>query len=113
LVAQLLIDTETTGLTFHAIGTDATAPSLADTTLGTEFARKAFSLRERAANILSLSVFYLAGEATANITEAGVFGGATASATPDSGTLFSHYLQTFNNSGGDFDLTFEYELEIQ
>jgi hypothetical protein len=112
MVAALLVDTETTGLTYHAIGTDATAPALADTTLGTETARKAWTIRSRASSTITLEVFYLAAEATFDIAEAGVFGGSTASATPDSGTLFSHYLQPYDNSAGLVDLTFEYVLEV-
>jgi len=112
LVADLLIDDASTGLTYHAIGTSGTAPAVGDTTLGTEAARKAWTIRSRATNIITLEVFYLASEATFNISEAGVFGGATASTSADSGILFSHYLQAYDNSAGLVDLTFEYTLEI-
>jgi len=112
LAADLLLDQETTGLTYHAIGTNSTAPALGNTTLGAEAARKAWTIRSRSANTITLEVFYLASEATHNIAEAGVFGGATASATANSGKLFSRYLQAYNNSAGLVDLTFEYVLEI-
>ena len=112
LVADLLIDVVGTGLTYHAIGTSATAPALTDTVLGTEAARKAFTVRGRAGNVVSLSVFYTKAECTFNIKEAGIFGGALASSTPGSGTLFSHYAQAEDNSGGTKDLTFDYDLTI-
>jgi len=112
MVAAWAIDDETTGLTYHAIGTSATAPVIGNTALGTESARKIFTYRGYTGNIVTLSVFYTAAESTYNIKEAGVFGGAAASATAGSGTLFSHYLQSYDNSGGLKDLTFDYELTI-
>ena len=112
LAADLLLDQETTGLTYHAIGTDNTAPALADTTLGAEENRKAWTVRSRLGAVLTFEVFYLASEAAYAIAECGVFGGATASATADSGIMFSHYLQTYDNSAGLVDITFEYVLEI-
>jgi len=112
-VADHLLDNETVGLTYHAIGTDATNPTLFDTSLGAEATRKIFSLRERVANIITLSVFYLASECPYNIKEVGIFGGSTATATLGSGTLFSHFLQSKDNTGGIVDLTFDYELEVK
>jgi len=99
------------GLTFHAIGTDGTAPVIGDTTLGAEAARKAWTAKGRSGTVITYEVFYLASEATFSIAEAGVFG-KDASATPDSGVLFSHYLQAYDNSAGLVDLTFEYILEV-
>ena len=111
MAADMLIDVVTTGLTWHAIGTGATTPAAGDTTLTTESTRLAFASRTRAGAVISLSVFYLAAQCTYNIKEAGVFGDA-ASSTPGSGTLFSHYLQAYDNSGGSYDLTFDYDLTI-
>jgi hypothetical protein len=110
LVADWAVDAEGTGLTYHGIGTSTVTPALADTILGTEVTRKPWSARSRSSTSANLSVFYLASEATINIKEAGVFGGASASGTAGSGILFSHYLQSYNNSGGLYDLTFEYTV---
>jgi hypothetical protein len=112
LVGDLLTGDETTGLTYHAIGTSSTTPVSADTVLGAEVARKTWTSKTRSGSTIYLSEFYLKSESAYNIKEAGVFGGAAASATPDSGTLFSHYLQTYDNSAGLRDLTFEYSLEV-
>lgn len=112
-VADHLLDVETVGLTYHAIGTASTIPTLFDTALGAEATRKVFSLRERVANVISLSVFYLRTECPYNIREVGIFGGSSAGITPGSGTLFSHFLQTKDNTGGIVDLTFDYELEVK
>ena len=112
LVGDLMIDDESAGLAYHAIGTGTTTPAAGDTALETEVARKVWGSRERAGNTIYLSAFYPAAECAYYVKEAGVFGGSGASATPDSGTLFSHYLQSYDNSGGAVDLTFDYSVEI-
>lgn len=112
LIADLLIDSHDNGLTYHALGTDATAPAAGQTALVAEVARKAWTARERLGAICTFSVFYLASEASYDIEECGVFGGPGATSTLGSGRLFSRYLQPVPNAGGDFDLTFDYELEV-
>jgi hypothetical protein len=114
LVGDMLIDTSgyDTGLTYQAIGTSATAVAITDTTLTAEAARKAITSRTRAVSVLTFTTFFTAGESTFDIQEAGVFGHSTASGTADSGILFSHYLVDFDNSGGLYDLTFDYSLSL-
>lgn len=113
LAGDILIDDESVGLTYHAIGTGTTTPASGDTTLTTEVARKAFSTRDRAAAVITLSVFYLGSECNYYIREAGIFGGDNASETADSGDLFSHFLQAYDNSGGSpNDLTWDYDLTL-
>jgi len=114
LVGDMLIDVAgyDTGLTYQAIGTDSTAPVVGDTTLGTESSRKAITAKSRLVNVITLSTFFTAAECTAAIEEAGVFGHSTAGAGADSGVLFSHWLVSFDNSGGVYDLTFDYVLTI-
>ena len=109
LVGDLLIDRTDydTGMTYHAIGSDATAVAVSDTTLTVEEARKAITSRTRSGAVITFSTFFTAAECTYDIQEAGVFGHSTASATPDSGILCSHYLVDFDNSGGLYDLTFD------
>lgn len=112
LIADLLLGDETVGLGYHSIGTGSTTPAITDTTLDTEVARKAFATSSRTGNVFEASVFYTAAESTYNIGECGIFGGSGASLTLDSGTLFSHYLQAYDNSLGNYDLTFDYSLTI-
>jgi len=110
LVGELLIDRPgyDTGLTVQAIGTNAAAPVIGNTTLGTETARKAITSRTRDVNEITLSTFFTAAQSTFNIKEAGVFGHSTADpATPGSGILASHWLVSFDNSAGTYDLTFD------
>lgn len=115
LAPSVLVGDDTPILAFHAIGTNSTAPSLGDTILNTEVARKAISSSALIANgpQLFASVFYLASESTFNILEEGLFGGATATSTANTGKLFSRYLQTYDNSSGNVDLTFDYDLTFK
>ena len=112
LVADFLVGETRTGLNYHAIGTNTTAPAAGDTQLGTETARKAFTSIARSSTSVVVSVFYTAAQSTFNIKEGGIFGnGATAAA--DSGTLFSHFSQAEDNSAGENDLTFDCELLLR
>jgi hypothetical protein len=113
LAGDMLIDEAgfDTGLTYCAIGTDATAPDSSDTALGAEVARKALTSKTRLVNVITLSTFFTAGESTYDIKEAGIFG-HDADGTPDSGEMFNHYLVSFDNSLGAYDLTFSYALTI-
>ena len=112
LAGDMLIDVVTTGLTYHAIGTGTDAPAAGDTTLQTESVRNALSSRSRSGNTLTLSTFYLGSVANIHLREVGIFGGASASATPDSGTLFSRALYNYDNSVNEYDLTFDYDLTL-
>lgn len=111
LVADWSIAQNVQGLTWHAIGTGTTAPAITDTTLQTETARQIFVVKTRSFNIATFDAFYTAAQSNYNIKEAGVFGGI-ASVTANSGTLFSHYAQNYNNTVSQADLTFEYTLTI-
>lgn len=112
LVGDLLVDVVDAGLSYHALGTGSVAPNVADTALVAEVARKAYTLRTRAANVATFSVFYLAAECSFDIHEVGQFGGPLASAAAGTGTLFSRLLQSLDNTGGEFDLTFDYDLTV-
>lgn len=110
-VGDLLIGVSTLGLTHHEIGTGTTTPALADTALTTARERKVITEKVRSGNTITLSTFYLASECTYNLKEAGVF--CSTSLTEGAGTMFCHYLQNYDNSGGLYDLTFEYSLEVE
>ena len=113
LVGDLLIGAAAVGLTYHALGTSVIPPAAGDTQLGSESIRKSLVSLIRTGNIISLDAFYLAAESNFYIQEAGIFGGIGASATPNSGTLFNHFLLPYDNSGGSpSDLTWEYALTI-
>lgn len=111
LTVDHLIAVVTSGLTYHAIGTGTNTPAVTDTQLQTEVARAAYAIRSRGSNVGTFDAFFPVGVSTFNLKEAGVFGGA-ATGTANSGTLFSHYLQSYNNSVNLADLTFEYQLTV-
>lgn len=112
LAAKFLSGNTATFLAYHAIGTGTDAPASGDTKLKTEVARKAKTISSYVGAQASWSVFYLSTEATFYIKECGWFGDTTAGTTQDSGTLFSHWLQSYDNSGGAYDLTFDYSLTM-
>lgn len=114
-VGDMLIDKDSdhdTGLTWCAIGTNNTTPAITDTQLGTEVNRKQITTRSRSGIDITLSTFFTAAESTYNIKEAGEFGHASATSTPNSGKLLAHWLVSFDNSAGNYDLTFDYVLTI-
>ena len=117
LLGDMLIDKGAqwdTGLTYHAEGTDDTAPADAQATLVAETARKIMTSRSRttagAVVYITCATFFTAAEANDNIKEGGVFGTSTASAAADSGIMFSRYLVAFDNSLAAYDVTFTYVL---
>jgi len=78
---------------YIAVGSDATAPVIGNTTLGTEVARKAVGSTAFSGAVTTNVVFFAATEATGTHREFGMFGdgnAATASAAADSGILYSH-----------------------
>ena len=112
-VTDMLIDTSAvydTGITYQAEGTNNTAPAAADALLGTEAARKIMTSRSRSGVEGTFSTFFTGAEANDNIKEAGIFGGTGATGAANSGILFSHWLVSFDNSLGAYDITFVYIL---
>lgn len=91
-------------LTYCAIGTGTTTPAHTDTTLTTESARAQITLGAVVAADSTIQTFMPSAIAGIHIKEVGLFGGATASETADSGTLFSHALLDYDNSVNLFDL---------
>ena len=116
LIAGFTIDesaTYDTGLTYCEIGTGSTAPAAGDTTLTTYHARKAeTSGGSRSNYVTTFSTFFTAAESTAVIAEAGMWGGGDAAAGEATGLLFSHFLASFDNSGGLYDVTITYILTV-
>lgn len=101
-----------TGLTYMALGTGTATPLAADTQLTTEVARKAITGSSRSGAAVTISTFWTAAQSTYNIKEVGLFGHSTASATANSGMLFTHALLSYDNSAGLYDLTFDYVLTL-
>jgi len=78
---------------YLALGTNNAAITNTDTTLGTEIFRTAAVSKTLTATGELTSIFIvLDSEAVATIEEIGIFGGSTATATVDTGTLISRIL---------------------
>lgn len=114
LICDLLNGTETTGLTYHALGTGTATPVVGGTALTTEVVRRPIDSDEHTAlTQVTFSTFYTAAQSGYDTQEAGVFGGVSATSAADSGVMFCHYLQHYDNTAMLVDLTFEYALTIQ
>lgn len=100
---------------YIAIGDSTTAPSLSDLLLGNETARKAPGSSEYSnTTTATIVVFFAPGEATGTHKEFGLFGDgkdSVASATADTGILFSH-VSADVNVGATESLTITYEVEF-
>ncbi len=115
LMAAFTIDesaTYDTGLTYCSIGTDNTAPVAGDTALTAYHHRNVVTSKSRASYETTFSTFFTAAESTANIKEAGIWGGGDAAAGEATGLLFAHWLAAFDNSGGLYDITINYILTV-
>ena len=94
-----------------AEGTGTTAPAAGQEDLVTEAARKDITSKSRSGVEGTFSTFFTAAEANDNIKEAGLFGGTAADdEVADSGIMFCRWLVSFDNSGTDYDITFDYVL---
>ncbi len=89
IAARLAGGVADTDITYGAVGTNATAPAVGDTTLGTELARVALAGISSSGNVISATTFFGASEANGTLLEFSLFGNG-ASATPDSGTMINH-----------------------
>jgi hypothetical protein len=112
LTADILGGDDASSLTYHAIGTGTAIPVAGDTILSTEVGRKAWASTVRSGAEVTFSAFYSAAQSTYALEECGVWGGTTAGTALNSGRFFSHYLQSYDNSGGLNDLTYDYILTV-
>lgn len=83
-MATAVITSSTSPFTNIAIGTNATAPALGDTTLGTETARVVFATSGTSTNVVTMTANFVGGVGTGTLTEAGIFNAASA------GVMLSH-----------------------
>ncbi len=103
-------DVDGVGITYCEVGEDNTAPTATDTTLGTYHDRKIATSRSRLLYVSTISTFWTAAEITIALEEASVWGGVNAAAGEATGLLFAHWLSSFDNTGGAYDITLNYIL---
>lgn len=84
-------------INYTALGTDNTAATVGDATLGTETYRKALSSGTYSNNIAYLETFYTAAEVSGTFEEYGMFIDGTG--TADTGQLFNRFTTTITKSG--------------
>ena len=100
---------DTPRITHVALGSDATAPVVADTTLGTETFRNAVASQTNADNVAFFTGFFGATEVTGTFNESGIFANGTGSA--DSGILFSHVAISITKSNTE-TLTIDWTITL-
>lgn len=97
-------------LSYFAFGTDDTAVTESDTTLGSEQFRKAFTSKSWSGKQFVAICQLATSEANFSIKEVGVFSGGSASA--DTGTLMSHALKPIEkNSNITYNVIYRMTLE--
>jgi len=117
-LGDMLIDTAgyDIGLTYGALGSDATAPAVGQTQLVNEGGgiamRDTITAKSRLINVLTLSIFFAAAACNIFIKEAAIFGHSTATGVRNSGIIWSRWLVSFDNSDGLYDVTITYILTI-
>jgi hypothetical protein len=108
IAARLATTGQPTQMSHMALGTSATAPLVADTTLGAEIGRVALSTAggSPTSNTVVYNALFGAGIATGAITEAGLFNGSSGS------TMLCR--TTFNvvNKGPDDTLSITWTISI-
>ena len=72
-LASAIINSSTSPFTYMAIGTSGTAATTADTALGSQLVRQAFSSSSVSTNVVTLTTTYAAGTGTGALQEAGIF----------------------------------------
>jgi hypothetical protein len=97
-------------ITYCALGTSAVAPARADIKLGTEIFRKLVSVRSASGNVATFQTYFTTAEGNGTLREAGLFGDL-ATATTDSGTLFSKLAISRTKTSGD-TLTLSWTITI-
>ena len=105
-IASRMVGTSSPVMSHMAIGTNATAPVSANTTLGTEVARVALSSATATANTVSYSATFPAGTGAGAITEAGIFNAAS------SGTLLCRTIFPVVNKAASDALTINWNVTI-
>jgi len=102
-LAKMLAKTETTGITYIALGTGQTAVQSTDYQLVNEIKRAQVAQTEQSGNKVTFSTFFSGTEVAVQtiIYECGLFGGSTATASANSGTMVARTLNTFDNTNAN------------
>jgi hypothetical protein len=94
---------------YGAVGTSATPPSSGDSVLGSELARVFLATSSRLGNVVTMDFFFGSGQGNGNLTEAGLFLGATSGA--GSGNLLSHVAISETKTSA-VTMTLEFSIQV-
>jgi hypothetical protein len=103
---QLLASPTISKPTHMAVGTGTNAAAAGDTTLQTESDRNALTTKTRATNVVTMVGDWAAGDATAALTEAGVFDASS------SGNMYSRAVFSVINKGANDTLSITWTYTI-
>ncbi len=99
---------------YIALGTSTATVLTTQTQLGSEIFRVAYATRTTASDWKNTTNFVvLDNEANVIIREIGVFGGSTASATTNSGTMISRILWTYDKTASNIELQIQRTDQLQ
>lgn len=106
IIKSLQDGTNDINIKYFALGTSNTPVSDTDTQLGNEIFRTQFTTQEKT-NIGELTTKFvvLDTEAVGQIEEIGIFGGSTATSSPNTGVLISRILWSKNKSNEEINFT--------
>jgi hypothetical protein len=105
-IASRMKDTTDDAMSHMAVGTDNTAASAADTTLGTELARQALASSTVTSNSIAYVATFAAGTGTGALTEAGLFN------DPTTGTMLCRTVFAVINKGAADSMTVTWTVTI-
>lgn len=105
-ICSRMKDAADTAMGYMAVGTGSTAASAGDTTLGTEADRNAVNSITVSSNTIEYVASWAAGDATAALTEAGIFNAASA------GTMLARVVFDTVNKGANDTLTITWTITL-
>jgi hypothetical protein len=99
-------------ISYCAIGSDNTAVTASDTTLGAEEFRTPYvAITNPTTSSVDVTFYITTTEFSGTIEEIGIFGGGTATDTADTGNLISHALWSYSKSVTE-ELLIEYTITL-
>ena len=106
LIAQIFANSGGTRPAAMGVGTNTTAPAIAQTDLQTALVRKALTGISRSSNVITYTALFATGVATGTIQEGGLFSATTA------GTMFARFLTGAFSKASTDQLTMTWGLRF-
>jgi len=105
-IASRMKDATDTAMGYMAVGTGSTAAAAGDTALGSETDRNAVTSITVSSNTIEYVASWSAGDATAALTEAGIFNASSA------GTMLARVVFSTVNKGANDTLTITWTITL-